>query len=177
MLLKRKNYRLIREDWRCVKILPKAKMRKTKTNFSFMQTLAPPVIFMIVSSFHKSCEKQGKQKEEIISRYCATNRPQNKAEANILTNYFFHCFSIANRYSGFCKVSNLSDSVRTAITDKAVGLFHQAYYPSLFCFRQQTAFYWQAVRTIYPAMRIHSRHITTFPQPVKCQHWISSWND
>ena len=150
-------------------VLPKA-MRRTKTNFTSVQTLAPLVSFMIVSSFHKSCEKQGKPKEDIISRQCAPRRPQNKAEANTLTNYFFHCFSIASCYSGFCKLSNLSDSVRTTITDRAVGLFRQACYPSLFCFRQQTAVYWQGVCIIYPAMKIHSQHITTFPQPVKCQH-------
>lgn len=136
-------------------------------NFTSVKTLAPLVAFMIVFSFHKSCEKQGKQKKKIISRYCVPSRPQYKAEANILTNYFFHCFSIASCYSGFCKVSNLSDSVRTAVTDKAVRLSHQTCYPSLFCFRQQAAVYWQAVCTIYLAMRIH---ITTFLQPVKCQH-------
>lgn len=89
-------------------------MKRTKTNFIYVQTLAPPVAFMIVSIFHKSCEKQGKQKEEIVSRHCAPRRPQNKTEANFLASNFFHCFNIAGCYSGFCKVSNLSDSVRTA---------------------------------------------------------------
>lgn len=62
MLLKCNNYRLNREGWRCVKVLPKV-MRRTKASFTSVQTLASPVAFMIVSSFHKSCDKQGKQKK------------------------------------------------------------------------------------------------------------------
>lgn len=100
-------------------------MRRTKTDFISIQTLVPPAVSPSLSRFHKSCKKQGNKKA------LHTHRSQNKAEANIVINYFFHWFSVANSYSGFCRGRNLSDSVRTAITSRAVGISHKACSPTL----------------------------------------------
>lgn len=102
---------------------------RTQTNFTSVPALSPPpIIFMIVSSFDKSYERQAKQKKEVISRQCAPSRTQNKAETNILTNSFFHCFNIPFYNSNFYTVSNLSDSVRTTISERPVRLFHQPWF-------------------------------------------------
>lgn len=94
-------------------------------NFNSVHALSLPVIFTIISNTDESCEKQAKQKnnDKIIYRHCAPSRPQNKAETNILTNYFSRCLNIAyHRCSSFCKVSSFSDNVKTFIREKAVRL-------------------------------------------------------
>lgn len=101
---------------------------KTQINFTSVPALSPPIIFMIVSNFDKSYERQAKQKKKVIDRHCAPSRTQNKAETNILTICFFHCFNIAYCNSSVYTVSNLSHSVRATITERAVRLFHQPWF-------------------------------------------------